>query len=175
MEPLRGGNLVSLQDETVEGLKRKHNLVGVSNARIAFNFVYDQPEVLLALSGMNAMSQVSENIQIASEATANSQGENEKAFLADLKAYLATKETIPCTSCRYCIAECPQNIEIPRAFDAYNNAIIFENIPFAKATVERWVSNIGDCVECEQCMKVCPQHIEIPKQLKTVRQHLGSD
>ena len=64
MEPLRGGRLV-------QGLSAKAKKIfeetGKSPAQWAFQWLWDQPEVTVVLSGMNSMNMVQENIRAACE------------------------------------------------------------------------------------------------------------
>jgi predicted aldo/keto reductase-like oxidoreductase len=52
MEPLKGGQILSIDNAEIKALKAKHGLSGVSTARIALNFLFDRREILCVLSGM---------------------------------------------------------------------------------------------------------------------------
>jgi predicted aldo/keto reductase-like oxidoreductase len=80
---------------------------------------------------------------------------------------------IPCTGCKYCLADCPQGIEIAdcfimynesqRAGSDYNRKMMYHTIPAGKKG--------EDCTECGICLSHCPQKIDIPPQLKMVASH----
>lgn len=173
MEPLKGGQILSVNDDEIERMKTTHGLSGISIVRIALNFLFDRKEILCVLSGMGRMEQVIENIAVASEMTVGKQPENEKAFIEDFKAYIKTKNMIDCTSCRYCARGCPVHILIPGVFEIYNDAIMYESKAFNKVQLERFYANAKDCIACGQCEKVCPQQLEIPKLLKQAVSYLS--
>ena len=175
MEPLKGGQLTGSSDPYIKTLLDSHGLSGATLAGTALKFVMDRPEVMTTLSGMNDLEHVKENIQTASEAGAGSQPENEKAFLKAFSEYVSGKDIIPCTACRYCTADCPEEISIPDIFTCYNDAVMFDSTEANRRSVGMFHSNIRNCAECGQCSDVCPQHFDIPELLKKVRTYLGTD
>ena len=66
MEPLRGGNLVSLPAAAKTILDKAD--VKRTPAEWALRWVWNHPEVSVVLSGMTTMQQVEENIRVAQEA-----------------------------------------------------------------------------------------------------------
>jgi predicted aldo/keto reductase-like oxidoreductase len=173
MEPLKGGKLLMSKDLQISELKKKYGLENHSTAEICLNFVWNRPEVLCVLSGMNAMNQIEENVRTASNITANGQPENQKEFLNDLREYIKSKNIIPCTKCEYCIAGCPQKIPIPNLFELYNDAEMFDTKQSSQAMFERFYGKLNDCVECGQCENACPQHLPIIELLKKTREYLA--
>ena len=127
----------------------------------------------MVLSGMSALDQVKENVAIADRCAVGCLTEAEGACIADIRAFLETVDTIPCTGCRYCTAGCPQQILIPRAFSNYNMAVKFGNKAAQLRDYDRSCGNIGDCVECGQCSEACPQHLDVPELLKKVRAYFA--
>lgn len=174
MEPLKGGQLLMIKDSKVNELKKKYHLENASTAEISLNFLFDRPEILCVLSGMNALNQVKENIQTASKINAGMQPQNEKDFLTELRSYILSKDGIPCTACQYCVEGCPQNIEIPGVLELYNNAVMFDSKIQNKSILERFYSNAKDCIECGQCENVCPQSLKIPELLKKTVEYLNN-
>lgn len=172
MEPLKGGQLLMIQDPYVAQLKKKYGLSEVSTAEISLNFLFDRPEVLTVLSGMNALSQVEENIATASKTKSGAMPENQKQFLNDLRAYILTKNMIPCTGCSYCTEGCPQEIPIPDLFEMYNNGKMFDSASSNRAQYQRFYAKTKDCIECGQCESVCPQKLPIIEDLKLANEYL---
>jgi len=53
MEPLKGGKILQIKDPYTTKLKNAYNLSEVPTSRICLNFLFNRPEVLTVLSGMN--------------------------------------------------------------------------------------------------------------------------
>lgn len=168
MEPLKGGNLIFPDYAQIEEIKAKHGITE-SSAELGLRYVFDKENLHVVLSGMSALPQMVENVQIADRASVGCLTKQEEECIEDIRKFLATVETIPCTACRYCVAGCPQEIAIPRAFSCYNTAVKFGNKEAQRRTYNRDCTNLADCVECGQCMDACPQHLEVPELLKKVR------
>ena len=80
-----------------------------------------------------------------------------------------------CTKCKYCLDACPEEINIPKIFDLYNNEKILDPAPWTPVgnaylnySKLPGVGIASDCTECEMCVEECPQHIDIPKVMKDV-------
>ncbi len=172
MEPVKGGNLIFPNYPAIEEIKAKHGLADMSNAELAFDYVYDNPGFMTVLSGMSTLEQVKDNIAIADKSSIGMMTPEMKACTEEIKAFIAGIENIPCTGCRYCTPGCPMKIQIPAAFNFYNTGKKFNNPDAQKRGYERECGNLADCVECGQCVKACPQHLNIPELLKEVRAYL---
>lgn len=172
MEPLKGGSLIFPDYPEIDEIKAKYGLAGISNAELALDFVYDKPGLYTVLSGMNTMEMVKENIEITSRSDEGMMTDDMNKAVAEICELIEKTENIPCTACRYCVNECPQNIAIPAAFRFYNEGKKYRNPGSQKRNYDRSCANIGDCIECGQCANICPQHLEIPELLKEVRKYL---
>ncbi len=170
MEPIKGGNLIFADYPAVDAIRAKHGITE-SNAELALRYVFDKENLQVVLSGMSALEQVRENVAIAERSGVGCLTENEKTCIDDIRAYLDSVPTIPCTGCRYCAAGCPQQIDIPEAFSCYNEAVRFRNKEAQMRVYNRDCANLADCVECRQCAEACPQRLDIPGLLKMVRDH----
>jgi len=173
MEPLKGGKITQIKDPYTTKLKNAYDLQDVPTAKICLNFLFDRPEVLTVLSGMNVYEHVVQNIEAASTCQPGAQPENEKKFLSELRDYINGKPTIPCTACRYCVDGCPNQINIPRIFDMYNDSVMYDTVERNKQGYNRMPSNASDCVECGQCEDACPQHLTIIDYLKKVNEYFA--
>ena len=79
-------------------------------------------------------------------------------------------DLVPCTACRYC-QPCPNNVEIPRVFQIYNDATMYDDFRGGRFMYNGDFGIKKDqradlCTECGECLEKCPQHIEIPDWLK---------
>jgi predicted aldo/keto reductase-like oxidoreductase len=170
MEPLRGGNLVNLPKEAKDIVDQAD--VKRTPVEWALRWVWNHPEVSVVLSGMNTMEHVTENVKVAQDAQANSLTTKEEKFIDEVKILFKEKIKVNCTACQYCMP-CPEGINIPGCFSAYNDYWVFDATPEAKQRYEillKIASPASKCVECGQCESHCPQGIAIRKELKNVKE-----
>ena len=174
MEPLRGGNLARAMPPEVEAVFQEAD-VKRTPAEWALRWVWNHPEVTVALSGMNEESHVEENLKIAGEAHPNSLTDKE-LDLVDRAAKTYTRlMKVGCTGCQYCMP-CPAGVDIPGCFDRYNHVHMFgdkRRMRFFYAAqmggaITGKASNASLCKECGKCVKACPQELPIPEILKDV-------
>lgn len=166
MEPLRGGRLASLGEEGDRILRNVKP--DDSTASWAFRFVGSLPNVLVALSGMNRMDHLEENIRTFSPLVPLTEFEQRTLRTA----YAASRKTIsiPCTGCRYCVP-CPVEVQIPDIFALANDYHRNHDLDAFKKGYDALAKEGGiaaDCVNCGSCLPKCPQHIEIPKELAKI-------
>ena len=169
MEPVKGGSLVNIPDEAAKLLKDKRP--DMSIASWAIRFAASQPNVMMVLSGMNAIEQVEDNTGYMENFQPLSADEMET--LEKAKKIIKDSITIPCTACRYCIDGCPKKIAIPDYFAIYNNLKRFgdKQMMVAKTYYSNLLRTHGaakDCLKCGRCERRCPQHLPIRKYLEEV-------
>ena len=125
---------------------------------------------------MSAMEQVVENVEIAGRTGAGNLSPGELKLYDKVREAYNSLSPVPCTNCRYCVP-CPNNVEIPRIFQLYNDAVMYDDIrtgqfmyngPFGIPQDQR----ADNCVECGECLEKCPQNIEIPDWLKKAHEAL---
>ncbi|HUT34562.1 MAG TPA: aldo/keto reductase [Planctomycetota bacterium] len=162
MGPVGGGRLGSPSPAI-----RKLLSGAKSVPEIALRFVLANPHVTIALSGMSEMSQVLENLRVASRPTALSRPEKIRV-LVTLRRYKKLAD-LYCTGCDYCMP-CPAGVEIPRNFSALNTARVYGLPDHARQQYRRTQGKASLCLACRKCLEKCPQHIDIIAQLReTVR------
>ena len=176
MEPLRGGKLVNnLPQEILDEFKSYDQ--ERSPAEWALRWVWNQPEVMVVLSGMSDEEQLAENIRIASDAQAGALSEQEHKIFKRVKAVMLEKTRVPCTGCGYCMP-CPFGVNIPGCFSVYNDKYLLgkkgSRITYYQI-LGMGAKNPGFaslCTECGKCERHCPQNIEIRKDLRKVRKEM---
>ena len=170
MEPARGGRLADLPAAVVAPLLEARP--DLSQASWAYRFCYNQPGVLTVLSGMSTPDQVRQNVAEWREHGGAFSPKEQKALDAACEV-LASMPTVPCTNCRYCVKDCPQQVAIPEIMNLLNLEIQTENAEFAKQQYS-WQAAPGrasDCIQCGACESMCPQSINIIEQLEKAANH----
>jgi len=177
MEPLLGGKLATgLPKKAAELFKNANS--GLTPAGWAMRWIWDQPEVTVALSGMNGEEQLNDNIAAAETAAPNMLTEHEAAIYSQVVSIFRESYKVPCTGCNYCMP-CPHNVNIPGCFAAYNTSYAIGVV----AGLTLYATSTGSihpgenfsgrsCVKCGQCEKKCPQHIPIMTSLEAVTKRM---
>ncbi|MDR0550907.1 MAG: aldo/keto reductase [Spirochaetaceae bacterium] len=174
MEPLLGGKLVNQLPKTaLEAFKRDNP--SLSPAARGFLWLWNQSEVTVVLSGMNAVSQLQENAALTDSAY--------PGCLSNLGIYQTVRDEfkksykIHCTGCNYC-QPCPKQINIPGCFSAYNVSYMMGLIEGIKQYVLSTGSHspkphgASNCIKCGKCEPHCPQNIPIRAELERVKKRL---
>ncbi|MBR6089853.1 MAG: aldo/keto reductase [Anaerolineaceae bacterium] len=162
MEPLHGGRLCNLSEDEQKQLKALRPDETIPGW--AFRWLQQLPNVTMILSGMSNLDQMKENIKTFE--TEEPLNETENAALTEIAEGM--KNALPCTSCRYCCAGCPMELDIPMLINAYNDA----RLHTTSFTVSMMLDTLpreklpSACIGCGQCAQICPQKIDIPKAMK---------
>ena len=168
MEPLRGGRMIDPPQPIQEIWDESENRR--SPADWSLQWLWNQPEVSLVLSGMSTLEQVKENLASADASGVGSLTQEELDRVEKVRLTYEGFQLIPCTNCGYCIP-CPENVDIPRVLRIYNDGIMYDKVETAKKDYNMWVpaENRADrCVECDECIEKCPQDIQIPEWLERI-------
>ncbi len=167
MEPAKGGGLANLPDKAAE-IFREYS-PDASPASWAIRFAASQEGVMMVLSGMSSPSQLEDNLSYMEDF--HPLGKEELERISRVTDVLREIQAIPCTSCKYCVDECPMNINIPGYFSVYNLMKQYGQNNFPQMHYRRQALGRGaasDCIECHCCEGHCPQHIKITDQLKVI-------
>jgi len=167
MEPLKGGKLVNPSpniNSIWEEAENKRTPV-----QWAFDYLWDNPQISVVLSGMSSPAQLKENIEYANKSKANSLTDKDKQAIEKVRQEYQKIKTVPCTKCNYC-SICPQKINIPIIFEIYNDFLIYnQKDQFDKKIKElKEKKEFEKCLECKKCESICPQKIKIVDELKNV-------
>ncbi len=180
MGPVAGGRLVTPGGLVVDN----EGALEVKTPELALRYVWNNPGVSTALSGMNTLQQVVDNLAAAGRVEKLDESENQA-----IRALFERNQRLAdlyCTGCAYCM-HCPNDINIPENFRYMNWYRIWGMEEQARAAYTRlsaqgtwtpWAGMVSGlpaeaCLECGECEPKCPQNIHIMDQLKEVAKTLG--
>ena len=167
MEPVKGGLLAGMNDEVRSMFREANPTASVSSWAVRYCASLDG--IITVLSGMSNVQQMEDNVSYMKDFKKLT--ENEREVIARVVDVMRKIPQIACTACRYCVDDCPQKIDIPGVFRAYNSYMLFANADSFKRDYERVVSRGGsaaDCIACGTCEEHCPQHLPIRELLSKV-------
>jgi predicted aldo/keto reductase-like oxidoreductase len=185
MEPIRGGKLAIPEHklDTKPEIKKvlDKSSVNRSMADWALQFLWNQPEVSVVLSGMSNMQQVVENIESAENSGINILTEEELQTISELRKAYKKLDVVPCTNCGYCLP-CPNGVSIPGVFRILNEIAYWgergrmriaffydrmvktpEELEKKNAEGDEFEGAASLCIHCGECLDKCPQQINIPE------------
>ncbi len=178
MGPVGGGRLAGLSPE----LARMVPGGVASTPEAALRFVFANPAVSTAISGMGSLAMVEENVATAcrDEPIADAEREAMRAALDEAQRFAQ----LYCTGCRYCMP-CPHGVNIPRCFSLMNYHRVYGLTETARREYGRMPAerpegsdeaklNAAACIRCGECEPKCPQRIPIIAQLAETHAALGS-
>jgi len=178
MEPIQGGNLAVKPPKEIENIFNKAKTKR-SPAEWALSWVWNQPEVSLALSGMSRMNQVIENVKSADNSGPGTMTESDLKFISKVRKTFLNYGFIGCTACKYC-QPCAQGVAIPEILAVYNDYYKNQDdtmmITEIKKIYEKLI-NAGKgpdkCIRCGQCEEKCPQQLPIRNLLSRANMTLA--
>lgn len=178
MEPLRGGLLAGNMPPQAEKIWRDSGMGG-SPAEWALRWVWNHPEVTVALSGMNSEEQIEENVRTAESVRPNSLTNAELKCIDQVKEALRAKIKVGCTGCGYCMP-CPAGVNIPVCFSYYNDKSIYGGRGRVSIHYMGMLSGSDGgkrsyaslCKNCGKCERHCPQKLPVRKLLKEVSKEM---
>ena len=163
MEPLKGGRLATLNESACGILKAAEPERSIPSW--GFRWLMGLPNVHTVLSGMGSVAMVEENAALFHEHKLLDEKEQEtleKARVAFMDAL-----GVPCSGCRYCCDECPEELDIPlliRYFNEKNLGGEAWKIPGLDKA-----KSADACIQCGACMAHCPQKIKIPEIMASLQ------
>jgi predicted aldo/keto reductase-like oxidoreductase len=171
-EPLKLGRLIKDPPESVAEVwassKQKRTLT-----EWGLRWVWNHPEVSVVVSDMSTMEQVVENVALADSAELDSLTVQELVLISKVKEAYRKLRPIPCTSCCACMP-CPQGIDVPRIFEIYNDAIIYNDAKIAQSLYYSEQHRLDTCTECGACENACAKRLTLLDWLKVARKLFNS-
>ncbi|MFX0057164.1 MAG: aldo/keto reductase [Candidatus Hodarchaeota archaeon] len=191
MEPIRGGKLAIPEKalnkkpeikRVIENSKFKRTM-----ADWALQFLWNQPEVSVVLSGMSNMQQVIENVESAKNSGINILKDGELETIFELYKTFNKYTAVNCTNCGYCMP-CPNGVAIPFNFRLLNEIVYWgerrrvqitsfynrmaktpEELNKRQAQGYEADGAASLCIHCDECLDKCPQQFDIPDFMEKVK------
>jgi predicted aldo/keto reductase-like oxidoreductase len=169
MEPIAGGRLGSKPPKDIQTLWDKSEIKRTP-AEWALQWVWNQPEVSVVLSGMSTLQQVRENVNSANRSSSNILTRKELQLINIVGKKYREIGYVPCSGCRYC-QPCPQGVMIPQIIALYNEYYMKARDEHVKKKYQEQISLEGlakKCIKCGKCEEVCPQKVNVRRILGEV-------
>jgi predicted aldo/keto reductase-like oxidoreductase len=173
MEPILGGRLVNPPQPVQDLWDTAPNKR--APADWALQWLWNQPEASVVLSGMSTMQHVEENVASAAASGIGTLTDEELALVGRVREKYEELCPIPCTKCEYCMP-CPNGVNIPRNFEAYNEGVMYDKPEHGRRVYSRWIpedERASACIQCRECEEKCPQDIPISEWMPVVHEVLG--
>ncbi len=170
MGPVAGGRLAAPTDV----YKKLTGNDPIATYELAFKFVLGNDNIACALSGMQNIEMVRQNVKIAS--LEEPMTKEEHNAIRDSIDNLKKFSELYCTGCHYC-QPCPSQIDIAQIFGNYNIFNVYGLKEAGVNSYKNYVKNnaghtVQDCIDCGACEDRCPQHLNIRELLKMVDEKL---
>jgi len=167
MEPIQGGRLAVPPPVEVQKIWDK---AGSDRklAEWALQWVWNQPEVSVVLSGMSTMQHVEENVESVGRSGIDILTAEDLETIAQVKQKIKEIGFIGCTGCEYC-QPCPANVSIPQIFGIVNDYFASGNSDEVKARYPEEIeeaNRASKCIKCAKCEELCPQQLPIRSLLQ---------
>ncbi len=174
MEPLLGGRLADPPPDIRDFIEEFP--IKRTPAEWALQWLWNQPEVSLVLSGMSTMEQVEQNLAYADDSCIGYFGPEEAEFITQIREKYMARAVVPCTRCGYCLP-CPNGVDIPGNLELFNYTHTHNDVVSTRIRYKVLFSDsqrAASCTSCGSCEPLCPQKLEIPQWMAKVSVLLGS-
>lgn len=168
MEPVAGGRLALRPAKPILGMFEKAEIQR-TQAEWALLWVWNHPEVSVALSGMSNIQQVQENVRTAERSGPNMLTKKELDFINQIARKYKELGFIDCSGCKYC-QPCPEGVNIPTIFSLVNEFYIKNMSNYVKAKYWEHITpecQAKRCQRCGRCEELCPQRLPIRNLLRS--------
>ena len=167
-EPLRWGRLTKDPPQTVAkewiSAPQKRSLT-----EWGLRWVWNYPEISTVVSNLGSMDQVKEKVALANSAEPDSLTVQEEIVISRVREAYRKLRPIPCSACRCCVP-CPVNIDVPRIFEIYNDAIVYGDTEKGRYIYRIEGHDIDACIECDACNNSCAKGLDLMAYLNDARQ-----
>jgi len=162
MEPIAGGRLAIKPPQEIQAIWDKAEKRRTP-AEWALQWLWNQPQVSVVLSGMSAMEQVIQNVRSANRSGPSSLAEKDLRLINLVARKYKQYGYVGCTGCRYC-QPCPEGVNIPKIISLYNEYFMKDRNDEIKKKYWEHItpeSQAKRCARCGKCEELCPQKLPV--------------
>jgi predicted aldo/keto reductase-like oxidoreductase len=162
MEPIAGGRLAIKPPQEIQAIWDKAEKRRTP-AEWALQWLWNQPQVSVVLSGMSTMEQVVENVRSAGHSGPSSLSEKDLRLINLVAKKYKRYGYVGCTGCRYC-QPCPEGVNIPKIISLYNEYFMKDRNDEIKKKYWEHItpeSQAKRCARCGKCEELCPQKLPV--------------
>ncbi|NHJ47989.1 MAG: 4Fe-4S dicluster domain-containing protein [Asgard group archaeon] len=177
MGPNGGGRLGISPPKDIEHLLSPNRTNFID---LALKFVWNNPNVSVALSGMSNESMVEENVKFAN-IKENKLTNSDLERIEKINSCYKKLADINCTQCGYCMDDCPENINIKYILQQLIHSVTdaghweYAKNNYKKIGRDKKIpgKNAEACITCGNCEDACPQEIAIIEKLQEAHKLLS--
>jgi uncharacterized protein len=162
-EPLRRGRLAGAMPDQTAGL-----LAGALRQKSAvawgLTYVWSCLGVSSAIGDFGSIDELEESAAIAGTAAPDGLTVPEEILIAEMRDAWRSRRQIPCASCRPCMP-CPEGLDVPRIFEIYNDAFIYDDVETARAIYREELHPAARCTRCGICESRCVKKLRVVEVL----------
>lgn len=162
MEPIAGGRLAIKPQKEIQTIWDEADIKRTP-ASWALLWIWNQPEVSVALSGMSTLNQVKENIKSANHSGYEVLSRKELGLINRVAEKYRQLGFVGCTGCKYCLP-CPEGVNIPEIMSLYNEFYLKDRDDAIKKKYWEHIapeSKAKKCARCGKCEELCPQQLPV--------------
>jgi predicted aldo/keto reductase-like oxidoreductase len=162
MEPIAGGRLAIKPPQEIQAIWDKAEKRRTP-AEWALQWLWNQPQVSVVLSGMSTMEQVEQNVRSANRSGPGSLTEKDLRLINFVARKYKQYGYVGCTDCRYC-QPCPEGVNIPKIISLYNEYFMKDRNDEIKKKYWEHItpeSQAKRCARCGKCEELCPQKLPV--------------
>lgn len=132
----------------------------IADASLALKFILSNPDVSVAIPGMESVEQVAANLSVSGQPLTSFE-------LAEIEKIRDTLGNDFCRRCGYCLP-CAAGIDIPTCFTFEGYYTRYNLTEWAASRYDAMEKHASDCIGCRTCESRCPYGLAIAEKMKTV-------